>query len=257
MKEMNCELCNGVASLYCVSDSAFLCSNCDSKVHGANFLVARHVRRSICCKCQEFDGNRICGSVFKTRKQFCRSCSPQDSDDDHQDSDVESSCTSSTCISSSKESNIDHRRAAKNVCLSSLSDISGEISGESCLFPTAKKKTTKIVDVKAEDILVNWCRKLGVKRTNSTISVALHAFSICSSSFTSLPFRVLAAASLWLSLKLNEEMVSMSRYLKKVEEISGVPGKLIVEMEKKITRVLKIVRKVNVDLKEGWDECCN
>ncbi|XP_076890394.1 B-box zinc finger protein 32-like [Bidens hawaiensis] len=40
-----CELCHHKQpSLYCCSDQAFLCLDCDSQVHTANFLVARHIR---------------------------------------------------------------------------------------------------------------------------------------------------------------------------------------------------------------------
>ncbi|XP_076901303.1 B-box zinc finger protein 32-like [Bidens hawaiensis] len=40
-----CELCHHKQpSLYCCSDQAFLCLDCDTQVHTANFLVARHIR---------------------------------------------------------------------------------------------------------------------------------------------------------------------------------------------------------------------
>ncbi|CAM0946541.1 unnamed protein product [Alopecurus aequalis] len=42
-----CELCGGVAAVHCAADSAFLCASCDAKVHGANFLASRHVRRRL------------------------------------------------------------------------------------------------------------------------------------------------------------------------------------------------------------------
>ncbi|KAK1309370.1 putative zinc finger protein CONSTANS-LIKE 11 [Acorus calamus] len=51
MKE--CELCKGTARIYCESDSASLCWDCDARVHGANFLVERHCRRLLCQACQE------------------------------------------------------------------------------------------------------------------------------------------------------------------------------------------------------------
>ncbi|GMN61241.1 hypothetical protein TIFTF001_030332 [Ficus carica] len=47
-----CELCKGLARTYCESDQASLCWNCDVKVHGANFLVARHSRTVLCHACQ-------------------------------------------------------------------------------------------------------------------------------------------------------------------------------------------------------------
>ncbi|KAF2616950.1 hypothetical protein F2Q68_00040437 [Brassica cretica] len=38
--------------MYCESDQASLCWNCDGKVHGANFLVAKHTRCLLCTSCQ-------------------------------------------------------------------------------------------------------------------------------------------------------------------------------------------------------------
>ncbi|KAI3456365.1 hypothetical protein Pfo_013028 [Paulownia fortunei] len=47
-----CELCNKVARMYCDSDQASLCWDCDSRVHTANFLVAKHTRTLLCHACQ-------------------------------------------------------------------------------------------------------------------------------------------------------------------------------------------------------------
>ncbi|WRX26444.1 B-box-type zinc finger - like 10 [Theobroma cacao] len=43
-----CELCQEEAFVYCLADAAFLCWQCDDKVHQANFLVARHLHLSGC-----------------------------------------------------------------------------------------------------------------------------------------------------------------------------------------------------------------
>lgn len=47
-----CELCKKVARMYCDSDQASLCWDCDSRVHTANFLVAKHTRTLLCHACQ-------------------------------------------------------------------------------------------------------------------------------------------------------------------------------------------------------------
>ncbi|CAL9775814.1 unnamed protein product [Musa acuminata subsp. burmannicoides] len=47
-----CELCDRPARMHCESDQASLCWECDAKVHGANFLVARHSRCLLCQSCQ-------------------------------------------------------------------------------------------------------------------------------------------------------------------------------------------------------------
>ncbi|KAL1560149.1 B-box zinc finger protein 21-like [Salvia divinorum] len=47
-----CELCHKVARMYCESDEASLCWDCDFRVHTANFLVAKHTRTLLCHACQ-------------------------------------------------------------------------------------------------------------------------------------------------------------------------------------------------------------
>ncbi|KAJ0018745.1 hypothetical protein Pint_10795 [Pistacia integerrima] len=47
-----CELCESPAKICCESDQASLCWDCDTKVHGANFLVAKHSRTLLCHLCQ-------------------------------------------------------------------------------------------------------------------------------------------------------------------------------------------------------------
>lgn len=48
----SCALCRVPAKTFCESDQAALCWDCDAKVHGANFLVARHSRTLLCHACQ-------------------------------------------------------------------------------------------------------------------------------------------------------------------------------------------------------------
>lgn len=50
--ELSCALCNAEPHVHCESDEAFLCYSCDARVHQANFLVTRHVRTILCCKCK-------------------------------------------------------------------------------------------------------------------------------------------------------------------------------------------------------------
>lgn len=47
-----CELCGLRARIHCEADQAKLCWDCDEKVHGANFLVAKHPRNLLCHGCQ-------------------------------------------------------------------------------------------------------------------------------------------------------------------------------------------------------------
>ncbi|PKA45681.1 Zinc finger protein CONSTANS-LIKE 10 [Apostasia shenzhenica] len=69
-----CELCHRVASLYCKSDQASLCWECDAKVHGANFLVARHGRSLLCRSCQAPTPWRAAGARFSPTISVCENC---------------------------------------------------------------------------------------------------------------------------------------------------------------------------------------
>lgn len=48
-----CDACQVTAALvFCKADAAYLCGNCDSKVHGANKLASRHERVWMCEVCE-------------------------------------------------------------------------------------------------------------------------------------------------------------------------------------------------------------
>ncbi|THU47158.1 hypothetical protein C4D60_Mb09t12590 [Musa balbisiana] len=72
-----CELCGGGAAVHCEADAASLCWACDASVHGANFLVARHLRRIVCACCHSLDDDRvISGASSPSVRSICRSCGP-------------------------------------------------------------------------------------------------------------------------------------------------------------------------------------
>ncbi|OAY46796.1 zinc finger protein CONSTANS-LIKE 5 [Manihot esculenta] len=49
-----CDSCKtAAAALFCRADSAFLCLNCDTKIHAANKLVSRHERVWMCEVCEQ------------------------------------------------------------------------------------------------------------------------------------------------------------------------------------------------------------
>ncbi|XP_010525560.1 PREDICTED: zinc finger protein CONSTANS-LIKE 4 [Tarenaya hassleriana] len=49
-----CDSCkSATAAIYCRQDAAFLCVNCDSKVHAANKLASRHARVWVCEVCEQ------------------------------------------------------------------------------------------------------------------------------------------------------------------------------------------------------------
>ncbi|GMI88450.1 hypothetical protein HRI_002514300 [Hibiscus trionum] len=70
----SCELCDLAARTYCESDQASLCWDCDAKVHGANFLVERHVRCLLCHACQSLTPWRAAGSKLGHTVSVCERC---------------------------------------------------------------------------------------------------------------------------------------------------------------------------------------
>ncbi|GAV74446.1 zf-B_box domain-containing protein [Cephalotus follicularis] len=69
-----CELCGHVARMYCESDEASLCWACDEKVHGANFLVAKHTRTLLCHACQAPTPWKSSGPKLTSTVSVCQSC---------------------------------------------------------------------------------------------------------------------------------------------------------------------------------------
>ncbi|CAK9320973.1 unnamed protein product [Citrullus colocynthis] len=73
MKKL-CELCECVATVMCESDAARLCWGCDSKVHGANFLVGKHLRALLCHDCQSPTPWNGTGPKLVATVAFCENC---------------------------------------------------------------------------------------------------------------------------------------------------------------------------------------
>lgn len=70
----SCELCKSPARLFCQSDQASLCWECDSRVHGANFLVARHLRTLLCRACQSPTPWSASGPKLNSTASVCSRC---------------------------------------------------------------------------------------------------------------------------------------------------------------------------------------
>ncbi|KAK4837380.1 hypothetical protein QYF36_005009 [Acer negundo] len=254
-----CELCGRQASIYCDSDCAFLCRSCDTAVHQANFLVARHLRHSLCFKCNSLAGIYVSAGTESPRQPLCKSC-------EEETPEISSSSSSSVCVSStgfvdkikpagSKRKREDHKPIASSS--SSVTDVSGNNLNVLVRLSGKKRKTAS--DSRAEGIFVIWCRRLGIN-SNSVVSAACLALELCLERLTMtvlLPFRVCLAASFWLGLRMcgyDTSSVATCQNLRMLETISGVPAKLIVAVERRLARVIRL-RKVKVDLEEGWAEC--
>ncbi|KAK1437916.1 hypothetical protein QVD17_03716 [Tagetes erecta] len=84
----SCELCKSPATVYCDSDQARLCWTCDTKVHSANFLVARHSRSLLCRLCQSPTPWSASGENLGTSAvSICEKCvghAVSDADDEYE-----------------------------------------------------------------------------------------------------------------------------------------------------------------------------
>ncbi|CAL1393918.1 unnamed protein product [Linum trigynum] len=82
-----CELCKSVAKTFCESDQASLCWSCDAKVHGANFLVARHSRALLCHLCQSLTPWQAAGAQLGHTVSFCLRCANGDTHEEESGSE--------------------------------------------------------------------------------------------------------------------------------------------------------------------------
>ncbi|XP_022848550.1 zinc finger protein CONSTANS-LIKE 9-like [Olea europaea var. sylvestris] len=92
---MRCTLCKRMARIYCESDQASLCWDCDVKVHSANFLVARHSRNLLCHVCQSPMPWSASGWKLVPTVSVCEKCvdgtvtTEEQEEDDEDESNVE------------------------------------------------------------------------------------------------------------------------------------------------------------------------
>ncbi|KAJ8549660.1 hypothetical protein K7X08_033367 [Anisodus acutangulus] len=89
-----CELCSSIARVFCESDQASLCWDCDARVHTANFLVAKHSRILLCNSCQSLTPWTGSGSKLDPIVSVCQTCFQGNNNDeadldDHNDTEEE------------------------------------------------------------------------------------------------------------------------------------------------------------------------
>ncbi|KAJ8560154.1 hypothetical protein K7X08_004212 [Anisodus acutangulus] len=257
-----CELCNDEATLFCPSDSAFLCFSCDAKVHQANFLVARHLRLAICSH-----GNILTKDHYSpcSRPALCPSCSRNSSAES--DLGSLSSSSSSTCVSRTQSCATTQKNTSssdrKQLLDSSNSgnEFSGEVNSAAAACPKsfelARSRSVKLRDPRVTTgVFMHWCTKIGMYGEEGAVQTALGALEICFGRFRALPVRVGMAACLWFGLRSNSnELKSTQRSLKRLEEISGVPAKLILATELKLRKIVKANKQRRREgMEESWGE---
>ncbi|KAG8386241.1 hypothetical protein BUALT_Bualt03G0128400 [Buddleja alternifolia] len=74
MSKKACELCSNPATMFCESDQASLCWDCDEKVHAANFLVAKHSRTLLCHLCHSPTPWKAAGTKLRPTVSVCHAC---------------------------------------------------------------------------------------------------------------------------------------------------------------------------------------
>ncbi|KAB5539176.1 hypothetical protein DKX38_016709 [Salix brachista] len=234
-----CELCKREADVYCDSDAAYLCFDCDSNVHDANFLVARHLRRVICSGCGSSTGNSFSGSTPSLSRATCLSCSPGNKELDSISHSFSSSSTlSSDCISSTETTRSENT-----------------IKGVKTASSSSSAKNIPVRNLRPEGVFVNWCKRLGLN-SNLVVQRATRAMALCFGRLA-LPFRVSLAAAFWFGVRLcGDKSAATLQNLRRLEEASGVPSKLIVTVEMKIEQALRSKRlQLQKEMEEGWAEC--
>ncbi|XP_058751181.1 B-box domain protein 30-like [Vicia villosa] len=88
MMKKKCELCKSPAKLFCESDQASLCWECDTRVHTANFIVTKHQRFLLCHICQSLTAWHGTGPKFVPTMSLCDYCvSLTNNNNDHRDDD--------------------------------------------------------------------------------------------------------------------------------------------------------------------------
>lgn len=247
MKCKECELCNQQASFYCPSDSAFLCRSCDVAVHGANFLVARHLRHILCSKCDGFTEILISGTALHHRlSSTCRSCSPE-----NQSSGEPSSQSSSSC-----ESCVTEKKKTKSRKIMKSFSVSNSVTDDISPAPGNKNMKKKMIGTEdagsvAEEIFSKWRRELELDFPVNGDRVAVEAMAVCLRTWKLLPVKVAAASSFWFGLRFcGDNSFATCRNLMRLEKISGVPAKLILATHVKLARVFT----QHLELQEGCDE---
>ncbi|KAJ6690735.1 hypothetical protein OIU85_006933 [Salix viminalis] len=237
-----CELCQREACLYCDSDAAFLCFECDSDVHNANFVVARHLRRVICSACNSLTGSSFSGTTPSLHRVTCLSCSPENKESDS--IPCSSSCSStlsSACISTTETMRFENtRKGVKTNCVTS---IPAGLTGD---------RLQRSGNLRSEGVVLNWCQRLGLDG-NLVVQRATRAMALCHGRLA-LPFRVSLAASFWFGVRLcGDKSVATWQNLRRLEEVSGVPRKVISAVEMKIEHALRSRRlEQQKNMEEGW-----
>ncbi|CAN6451125.1 unnamed protein product [Victoria cruziana] len=258
MARRNCELCGGEASVFCLPDTAFLCWSCDARVHEANFLVARHIRRPVCCSCHKPAGGAFSGAVASPFRLFCNSCGGEE--DEMEEEEEESSSAESYAAAGVREKGCCGMKRAESVSMATTTEEE-EDAGPRVAARTIGRRNGRSgrqrrgmvgeMDARAEEVVERWAARLGLRNGCASVALAMHAFVVCAQRMgAGCSVRICLAGSLWLGVRLCESKAVHRGLLRKLEVVAGVPSRIILLAESKLSRMLKL----RVE-EEGWAEC--
>ncbi|XP_076889288.1 uncharacterized protein LOC143540007 [Bidens hawaiensis] len=131
-----CELCSHIARIYCQSDNASLCYNCDQTVHSSNFLVAKHSRTLLCHKCHSPTPWTASGLNLGRAATVCVSCLEDDRsndvvDDNNNNNNIEEEETDGDDDTESTDDDEDDDDTENQVVPWSSSVVSPPVNGSS------------------------------------------------------------------------------------------------------------------------------
>lgn len=102
---------------------------------------------------------------------------------------------------------------------------------------------------------MHWCMKLGIDGDEWVVQTACSALGICLGRSRAMPVRVGLAACFWFGMRSKDDKSKSTwQSLKKLEEISGVPAKLILATEFKFRKIVKANNRRRQGMEESWAE---
>jgi len=322
-KKPKCELCSNEAALHCEADSANLCFKCDANVHGVNFLVARHVRVVLCCRCHQYTEINVSGPSPHAGQSFCCACcksqglkqtslcnsteesafpgSVSAASSNHskgldvgigcslvnvprivgegnmkacsREGDNEGTGTAERSEVSIKEGDNERTWATErsevsingwsyNDGVSTTSSLANSQTVDDKPQVESHKKEMGLLhrrsgpgmlsaEMKVEMVLRKWCRYLNL-RSPSIVPLAMDLVEKGLQKLGALTrqkIKICLAASFWLAATLSLKQAHLPP-VKKLEECSGIPSKLILLAEFRLGRILRLKMQ-----EEGSAEC--
>lgn len=212
-----CELCGAVAAVHCAADSAFLCLSCDAKVHGANFLASRHLRRRL---------------------------DAEEEDKESGSTDLDSDSSSSSCVSTADSCVSSHAAAAAP-------------RGVAAVVGRRRRGGRKTWRARAELVLEGWAKRMGLasgaaRRRAAKAAGALRALGRGVTA-AHVPLRVAMAAALWSEIAAAGTGCGEAALLRRLEASAHVPARLVVTVASWMARAARQASAAGA--KEGWAEC--